>query len=389
MINDSLFEAIEDRDIDEISNLLKRGVDPNVNLTSMEKMGFNYTPLVAAIDEMTYGGSIDAVHLLIKYGAKINPCDIDGTQTPISVAVNNGDAVLVKLLLSLGGNPNIMDEEHSLPLLNSVNNHEIANLLLTHGARSRLNDIGNKLCGCTTLGKASEILDYKTIVTLLDNGADTSAKNENSDIARWHMPKKNSLNRDLWIQVYDILDPENPPYLKLGSANNGKHIIYEKKDGVIYLLGEIDRNKNKKYLYYNFEPGFFLIWSAKNNLLYDALKTAIFSMIEKLGYPSCHETFKGLMKNIIGTTLTTDYFTEDGKAFAIGYLTVTNWWYNLHYDLTKLFPVENGFAQVPETDKAYSIIEKLLDKRYEQFRSGKHFNSNQKPEELRSLLEDV
>ena len=83
------------------------------------------------------------------------------------------------------------------------------------------------------------------------------------------------------------------------------------------------------------------------------------------------------MKDSIGETLTTGDYLDAHKDFPIAYLTVTNWAYDFHYELKKLFPTVDHFAQVPETEEAYEQIFKLLDKRYEQFKSGEQFNANE------------
>lgn len=380
-----LIAAIENHDKTLIKELLGQGACVNGN---------SEFPLISyVLDEIEDSGwGLDIFKLFLKLGANVDHGAINHKKrSTLITATDLGEIEVIQLLLEFGSDVGLVDAEgdNALSISFWSCSIEIADLLLKYGAQSQINEY-KSFSVYTPLERAIKYCGIDMVKILLDHGADVSVPSEFNELMISVLEKSEiEYSKQDYKQLKNLLNPTNPPYLKVEQKKEHKYIIYENKEGNPYLLGFIDKEQDKKYLYHNFEPGFFLIWSAKNNLLENTLKTTIFSMIDKLGYPSCHEAFMELMKNTIGTTLTTDYFTEDGKAFAIGYLTVTNWWYSLHYDLTKLFPVENGFAQVPETDEAYSIIEKLLDKRYEQFRSGKHFNSNQKPEELRSLLEVV
>ena len=113
----------------------------------------------------------------------------------------------------------------------------------------------------------------------------------------------------------------------------------------------------------------------------------VISLFEEEILPLSSEKLIEIMKSTIGTKVTTDYFTEEGKEFAIGYLTVTNWDYNFFYDLRKLYPTDTNFPKKLETEEELNMILKLLDIRYEQFNSDESFNSNQSREALLELLE--
>ena len=202
-----------------------------------------------------------------------------------------------------------------------------------------------------------------------------------------------------WDGSYTIIDRYNyerekeihflknqNPYLKLGSTDRDKYIIYENQNEKPYLLADIEQYQDKKYLYNGVEIALFIYWCYKNKLLIEAVMKVI-SLFEEEILPLSSEKLIEIMKSTIGTKVTTDYFTEEGKEFAIGYLTVTNWAYNFFYDLRKLYPTDTNFPKKLETEEELNTILKLLDIRYEQFNSDESFNSNQSREALLELLE--
>lgn len=388
MLDEKLLNAIEEHDTKMVEILLKERANPNALSKTMLDKGYFYSALYGAIDEMTYGGEIEVVYLLLKYGAEVNLYSDDGNTTPLCVAINNNDSKLAQLLLNLGANPNIMDESHLLPLLGMIDdsNIKIATLLLEHGGISRINDIGYLLCGCTSLDRAAFNLDIPSLKLLLNNGADPSCLDEDGVIAQKYLPVKESLNSKKWEKAYNLLNAKNPPYLKLGTKEEDKYIIYENQDGKPYLLADIEEYKDKKYLYHGVEITLFIYWCYKNKLLVESVIKVV-QLYEEEILPLSPEKLIEMMKGTIGTKVTTDYFTEEGKKFAIGYLTVTNWAYNLFYDLRRVYPTDTDFPKKLETEEELNTILKLLDIRYKQFNSGESFNANQNREELLKLLD--
>jgi ankyrin repeat protein len=79
-MSEELFDAISANDVDHLAKLLASGTDPNIPSTS------GSTPLEAAVyelealSELEPGGPIDAVVLLLRYGARAN--DWDQNQLP-------------------------------------------------------------------------------------------------------------------------------------------------------------------------------------------------------------------------------------------------------------------------------------------------------------------
>ena len=87
------------------------------------------------------------------------------TQTELHKAVSRGDAVLARLLLEQGADPNARDDLgytplHEAALTRSV---ESARLLLAHGARPNVRD----RYGFTPLSNAREIGTNRDVVQLL------------------------------------------------------------------------------------------------------------------------------------------------------------------------------------------------------------------------------
>lgn len=176
------------------------------------------------------------------------------------------------------------------------------------------------------------------------------------------------------------------PSLKLGKKEEDKYIIYENQNSKPYLLADIEQYTDKKYLYNGVEIALFIYWCYKNRLLEEAIIKVI-DLYEEEMSPLSSAKLMEMMKGTIGTKVTTDYFTKEGKEFAIGYLTVTNWAYNLFYDLRRVYPTDTNFPKKLETQEELNTVLKLLDIRYKQFSSDESFNSNQSREELLRLLE--
>lgn len=176
------------------------------------------------------------------------------------------------------------------------------------------------------------------------------------------------------------------PNLELSNKTDDKYIIYENQNSKPYLLADIEQYKDKKYLYNGVETALFIYWCYKNELLVESVLKVI-NLYEEEILPLSSKKLIEMMKGTIGTKVTTDYFTEEGKEFAIGYLTVTNWAYNLFYDLRRVYPTDTNFPKKLEIEEELNTILKLLDIRYKQFNSDESFNSNQSREALLKLLE--
>jgi len=91
-----------------------------------------------------------------------------------------------------------------------------------------------------------------------------------------------------WDGSYTIIDRYNyerekeihflknqNPYLKLGSTDRDKYIIYENQNEKPYLLADIEQYQDKKYLYNGVEIALFIYCCYKNKLLIEAVMKVI------------------------------------------------------------------------------------------------------------------
>jgi len=258
------------------------------------------------------------------------------------------------------------------------------------------------MCNCNML--TSLIIHYykvDRIQLLLDYGADPAIPDEDGDSMLSNLSSyKEKYSSEDYTKLEKLLNPNNPPYLKLGESEEDKYIIYENKffedmmRGVVpytnvkpYLLTNKQKHKDKKYLYADNKSDAFVYWCYKHELLIDP----IMKLIEKYlsGFDTLeYKNFSKLIKEVMEGRLTTDYFSKEGKEFATAYLTVTHWWYNLHTDFNRLYQDDNiRLPRAIKSQEEFNTLMKLLDIRHTQFKSGKDFNSNQNKEELEALIE--
>lgn len=111
-MSSELFESIEQHNLSRLRELLATGVDPNIGHPDAPA----WVPLKAAIEELTDNGPIEAVILLLQYGADVDGGREPGNATPLLVAAMNNQLEAVRLLLAAGADPQIRDDEGETPL---------------------------------------------------------------------------------------------------------------------------------------------------------------------------------------------------------------------------------------------------------------------------------
>jgi hypothetical protein len=162
-LDKEFFEAVRSGDAARVSELLKRGANPNVQ----DKKG--WTPLHWAAGR----GYAEIVRLLLEYGADANARDKDA-RTPLHFASGFGRADVVLLLLEHGADVNAKNKDGRTPLhiAASWGYADVARLLLGYGADVNAKDKD----GTTPLHFASIFGHADTARVLLEYGADPSIK---------------------------------------------------------------------------------------------------------------------------------------------------------------------------------------------------------------------
>ncbi len=105
----ALMLAIDQRQIETISLLIKNGADVN------KKVFEGWTPLMEAVDE----NHIDIIELLIENEVKINAKD-DSGRTALFKAVDQTNLEIVSLLIKHGADVNVQDNQGRTPLMEAV-----------------------------------------------------------------------------------------------------------------------------------------------------------------------------------------------------------------------------------------------------------------------------
>lgn len=197
-----LFEAIEQHDVYRFATLLDRGANPNVAVSEQP----TWTPLKAAIEELTEQGPVASLVLLLRHGATVTASSIPGDATPLLVAVFCRQPEATRLLLAAGADPNVRDAEGDSPLRLAVSQGDSAtvSLLLQCGATGSINDSGGPN-GRNALGIATSTLNIPMIELLLRFGADSDSLDSDNQSARHHLPARDSVNAHLWDTAFRML----------------------------------------------------------------------------------------------------------------------------------------------------------------------------------------
>jgi len=163
-VHDHLCTAAASGDVEEVRQLLARGVSVNV----LDKNGFN------ALYYGCGGGHLETVALLIHHGADL--INEDGRDKPLVVAARAGHLAVVKLLLQKGA---VIDQvegqsgKTALHVATQEGHEDVVEHLLNCGASvNKVDRLGN------TALHLSAKTPYVTIaVLLIDRGADIASRN--------------------------------------------------------------------------------------------------------------------------------------------------------------------------------------------------------------------
>lgn len=202
MTTSSLFQAIEDKNLELVIELLSNGQDPNIT----EDSGGGWTPLQHAVEDLGHDGAAAIIRALIKLGADVNKWNKSRSTNPILIASNECCLEAMQILLDAGADPNVRDANGDTPLRMSANEgkYKIVELLLKYGAAKTINDWGGDF-GLTALGIAASQIDVKMIEILIDAGADLDVQDDEYKIAKEHIPKRSNKNRIEWEAAMRLL----------------------------------------------------------------------------------------------------------------------------------------------------------------------------------------
>lgn len=164
-----LCSAVESNQIDKVTKLLARGVDPN----SSGSESNNWTLLDIALDN----GRADIAEILAKYGGRIskseNPCIL-----PIETFSAVGNTNIIRILLDQGVDPNACRHSGIPVFLAAANGHiDTVKYLISRGANFRTNNWD----GGTLLHAAAQGGNSNLVECLLTKDMVLDARNGNGE----------------------------------------------------------------------------------------------------------------------------------------------------------------------------------------------------------------
>jgi ankyrin repeat protein len=161
----NVFDACFTGHTEPVEEWIRTGGNPNA------RRGNGSTLLCVACKHNA--GYLGVVEVLLKAGADANTQG-KHRRTPLSNACESGDSKLVELLLKFKADPEYLDDNGATSLHIACENglSEVVEILLRHGA-----DPNKKLPrDCTPLHQAVYKQDHRSIIALIDAGADQCAK---------------------------------------------------------------------------------------------------------------------------------------------------------------------------------------------------------------------
>lgn len=185
-----LYDAILKHDLDRISWLLQHGADPNG--------GPDNSMVHSAFGVLDYGGSIDAIVLLLRYGSQPTGA--------LPAAIIEKNIEVVRLLLASGADLDAEDDEgnSAVKLCVSYGNEEMLRMLLRSGPVRDIDKAGG-YSGMNALNTAVYELKLPMVRLLLKAGADPLAEDADQQIAYECLPHRDETNAQVWDEIAALL----------------------------------------------------------------------------------------------------------------------------------------------------------------------------------------
>jgi hypothetical protein len=175
-----LFDAIDAGAVTRLAGLLAGGANPNVFFQSRYGVSVGLTPLQVAVWRLDDQPArpLDAIVLLLRYGAAVNAWDEEHTTTALLNAAMINHPEAARVLLAAGADPNVLNDEGYSPLRYCAQEGflEMARLLLLCGATKTIDEWGGP-GALTALGFAARGLHVEMVKLLLAHGADPQGQN--------------------------------------------------------------------------------------------------------------------------------------------------------------------------------------------------------------------
>ncbi|MBI5817915.1 MAG: ankyrin repeat domain-containing protein [Verrucomicrobia bacterium] len=159
-----IFDAIEDRDVAKVRELLAR--DPTL-VNAREKIGI--TPLIAAV----FSGHMELVRLLLSYKADINAKG-DRGGTPLAMAIMQKNLPMAEFLIACNANVNNREKSGHTPLHWAAGGGSLPLIQLLLANKADVNARCDR--GSTPLMCAAQFDKKEAVEKLLANKADVNAK---------------------------------------------------------------------------------------------------------------------------------------------------------------------------------------------------------------------
>lgn len=220
----SLLSAIENQQLDDVTNLLREGADPN----KAEK----FEPYTAPIRPLELAMSVagdcvgsrainlqisEIILLLLRAGAHADDCNLQKTSNLSMAIKDRTHREVILMLLAAGANPNLRDDTGMSPFHWAVHSRDLSliELLLRAGALQDLNEIsGVELGHGSPLNWAALKLDVALVELLLKWGADPDRDVDRKN-AFESMPERTSTNADSWDKIRGLLEKKSKEIKKM------------------------------------------------------------------------------------------------------------------------------------------------------------------------------